>query len=580
VVRFGSMDESAALPRVSAPFDRLSPGTLFAAAGAVAVAQIGLSIPAVINGFINQDLGTSSTQLTWISDAFLVPVTLLELSFGVVGDLFGRRRLLATGAALMVVGGLLGFFTPSHGVGVLLTGQVISGIGAAAIFPTSIAMLAAGTHSLEDRAHAISVWAAALTGAGFISPVLSGLLARIHHSGGDYASWRYAFLAMAALAAISGAVTLAFAQNSSAPQGRSLDWPGQITIAVSLFALLYAVIQGADDGWSSATVVGGFVVAVVFMALFVMIERRVDRPLIRLDLFSNRMFTISAVVTVIGMFAYLGTAYATSIRLSAIQEYTPLKTSIGFFCLNIMGVVLFPVSTRVIQRHNPGWVLAGGMILIGAGDLVLSAIPATHLSIAAVAVPLLVVGAGFKLAVTSITVVAVNSVPTSKAGMASGATSMLRDGGLTLGPAIVGAIALTSAANAINAKVASTPALKSALASFYAAPQHVPPAQRATVEGAVAAVKSGPLGQNGVPAKVPGPGGKLIPFNPLKDVAFHALSHGYAIGYLVCGISAIVAALLAATMLGGRRHHYVFVEPETVSGGLSAEVTSSPHSTG
>jgi MFS family permease len=558
------MSETAAPAGVPTAPVRLSHGTLFAAAGAVALAQIGLSIPAVINGFINQDLGTSSTQLTWISDAFLVPVTLLELSFGVVGDLFGRKRLLAIGAALMVVGGLLGFFTPSDGVGVLLTGQVISGIGAAAIFPTSVAMLAAGTHSLKERAHAISIWAAALTGAGFISPVLSGVLARIHHSGGPFASWRYAFLAMAVLAAISVAITMVFAQNSSAPQGRSLDWPGQITIAVSLFALLYGVIQGADDGWGSATIVGAFIVAVLFMALFVAIERRVDQPLIRLELFSNRVFTISAVVTVIGMFAYLGTAYATSIRLSAIQDYTPLKTSIGFFCLNVMGVVLFPVSTRMIQRYNPGWVLAAGMAMIGAGDLVLAAIPATNLSIAAVAVPLLVIGAGFKLAVTSITVVAVNSVPTSKAGMASGATSMLRDGGLTLGPAIVAAIALNNAAHAIHAKVASTPALKSALAGFYAAPQHVPPAQRASVEGAVAAVKSGPLGQNGVPALVPGPGGKPIPFNPLKDVAFHALSHGFAIGYLVCGIAALAAALIAATMLGGRRHHDAFIEPETV----------------
>src|SRR3954453_4449446 len=188
---------------------RLSVGTLVAAAGAVAVAQIGLSIPAVINGYINQDLGTTSTQLTWVSDAFLVPVTLLELSFGVVGDLFGRKRLLATGAVLMVVGGLLGFFTPSDGVGVLLTGQVISGIGAAAIFPTSIAMLAAGTHNVRGRDHAISGgaagraatsgWAAALTGAGFISPVLAGVLARIDHSGGEFSSWRYAFLAMAVL---------------------------------------------------------------------------------------------------------------------------------------------------------------------------------------------------------------------------------------------------------------------------------------------------------------------------------------------------------------------------------------------
>ena len=182
------------------------------------------------------------------------------------------------------------------------------------------------------------------------------------------------------------------------------------------------------------------------------------------------------------------------------------------------------------------------------------------------AVPLLVIGAGFKLAVTSITVVAVNSVPTSKAGMASGATSMLRDGGLTLGPAIVGAIALTNAAHAINAKVASTPGAEVGAGRVLrraASTSRRRSAPRS--QGAVAAVKSGPLGQNGVPAQVPGPDGKLIPFNPLKDVAFHALSHGYAIGYLVCGISALVAALIAATMLGGRRHHDAFIEPETVA---------------
>ncbi|HEY7010346.1 MAG TPA: MFS transporter [Jatrophihabitantaceae bacterium] len=523
---------------------RLTRGTLTASVVACFVAQFGLSIPAVLNGYINQDLGMSSTQLTWVSDAFLVPVTLLELSFGVVGDLFGRKRLLAIGSGLVVVGGLLGFFTPSGGTGVLLTGQAIAGIGAAAIFPTSIAMLAAGTHTVAERAHAISIWAAALTAGGFMSPVIGGLLAEIPHSGGPQASWRYAFLAMAVLAVISTLLTFAIAQNSSAPQGRSLDWPGQITIAVALFALLFAVIQGPEDGWGSTKVVAGFIIAAVFLVLFVVIERHVDRPLIRLDLFANRMFTVSAVVTVLAMFAYLGTAYATSIRLSAIQGYSPLKTSVGFVLLNIMGVVLFPVSTRMLQRYNPGWVLAAGAALIGIGDVALAAIPATNLSIAAIAVPLLVVGAGFKTAVTAITVVAVNSVPTEKAGMASGATSMLRDFGLTLGPAIVGAIALTNAASAIASEIAASPSLQASVKAFNNNP-HLPPEVKEVVN-------SGPLGANAIPD----------PPNPLKDVAFHALSHGYALGYLACGIAALLAGIIAAVMLGGREHEHAFLEME------------------
>jgi MFS family permease len=547
---------------------RLSTGTLVSAAFAVAVAQIGLSIPAVLNGMFQQDLGTTSTQLTWISDAFLVPITLLELSFGVVGDLFGRKRLLATGAALMTLGALLAFLTPgpdsSHGtrIAILFTGQALAGIGAAAIFPTSVAMLAAGTHTMGERAHAISVWAAALTGAGFISPVVGGVLARVHHSGGPDASWRWAFLALAVLATSSIVVTWLAATNSSAPQGRSLDWPGQVTVAVALFALLFGVIQGSEDGYGSGRVLGSFGVAVVFMAIFVVVEQRREQPLIQLGLFSNRVFAASAVATVFGMFAYLGTAYATSIRLSAIQGYSPLKTSIGFVCLNIMGVVLFPVSSRMIERYNPGWTLAGGMACIGVGDLVLASIPATNLSIAAVAVPLLVVGIGFKLAVTSITVVAVNSVPTPRAGMASGATSMLRDFGLTLGPAVVGAITLTRAANEISRKVASTPKLGAALQAFNQAPAHAPAAQRPQLEAAVGAVNSGPLGANGVPGSITLPNGQTQPFNPLKDVAFHALSNAYSVGYLVCGISALVAALIAAVLLGGRPHTNTFLEPE------------------
>ena len=547
---------------------RLSKGTLLASCFAVAVAQIGLSIPAVLNGSIQLDLNTTSTQLTWVSDAFLVPVTLFELTFGVLGDLFGRKRLLAIGGALVAVGMVLVFFTPTSGshstqLLFLFGGQALGGLGAAAIFPTSVAMLAAGTHSVKERSKSISIWAASLTAGGFISPLMAGLLFELPHSGGEHASWRWGFLALAILGAISMLITLAFASNSASPFGRSLDIPGQITVAVGLFALVFGVIQGAEGDWTSPLVLGSFALAVIFLAAFVVIERRTTHPLVQLDLFANRVFVVTAVVTILTMFAYLGTAYATSIRLSAIQGYSPLMTAIGFVCLNIMGVVLFPFSSQLLQRYNPGWVLAGGAALIAIGDLWIAAVPATHISIAAIAIPLLIVGSGFKLAVTSITAVSVNSVPTDKAGMASGMTSMLRDFGLTMGPAIVGAIALTHAANEISAKVAASPALTKALAAFNAAPAHVPAEQREAVEGAVHAVNSGPIGANGVPATVTLPNGQTQPFNPLKDTAFHALSNAYAIGFLVCGIAALVAAVIAGVLLGGRPHYHRFVEQDS-----------------
>jgi len=543
----------------------LTLATVIATCIAVCVGQIGLAIPAVLNGLFQQDLGPTSAQLTWISDAFLVPVSLLELTFGVMGDLFGRKRLLIGGSALMVVGEFVSILTPGVGTStgsrviVLWIGQILAGIGAAVLFPTTLAMVAAGTHTVQSRARGIAIWAGALSSGGFISPVLGGLVTKASWGSDPYASWRWAFVTVGLLALVSTIVAFT-AQNSSAPEGRSLDWPGQITIAIALFALLYAVIDASTAGWTAGIVIVCFIIAVIFFALFIVAEQRAPAPLLRLDLFRNRAFAANSLLTVIGMFAFLGTAYSTSIRLSAIQGFTPLKSSIAFVLLQGFALVLMPVTARAIREFNPRWSLTGGFVLIGAGDLWLASESASDLSIAPIIAPLVLVGVGFAFALSSVTAVAVDTVPNHLEGMASGTTSQLRDFGFTLGPAVIGAIALSMAAGDISRKLAASPALRAAMAAFGQAPAHVPAAQRKSVEAAVGAVHSGPLGANAVPATVPGPNGKPVPFNPLKDIAFHALSHAYSIGYLICGVSALVAGLIAATVLHGRANDPLVAE--------------------
>ncbi len=549
---------------------RLTRGTLVAAALAVCIGQVALAIPAVLNGLFQQDLGTSSSQLTWISDAFLVPVTLFELTFGVLGDLFGRKRLLIFGAAAIAVGEIISVLTPGAGTStgsrvlVLWIGQAVSGVGAAALFPTTLAMIAAGTRTARERGRSIALWAAALSSGNVLSPVLGGLAVKLTWGSDPTANWRWAFLVVLALALLSLVVSVVFARNSSAPAGRSLDWPGQITIAVALFGLLFAIIQAPTAGWSSAEVIIGFVVAAVFLVLFVAVERRSRAPLLRLSLFSSRAFTVTAIVTVSGMFAMLGTAYATSVRLSAIQGFTPLKTSIAFLLLNGLTILQVPLMMRILPRWNPRWLLCIGFGLIAAGDFWMSTTTAANFSLAPVIAPLALVGIGFAFAISAVTSVAVNSVPVGLAGMASGATNLLRDFGFTLGPAIVGAVALSRAATTINQKVAATPPLQRALTAFYASPAHVPPGQRPAAAAAVGAVRSGPLGQNAVPSTVPGPGGKPVPFNPLHTVAFHALDHAYKTGYVVCGGAAALSFVLAGVALGGiRRSEEPVPEPAT-----------------
>src|ERR1700760_4347276 len=262
---------------------QLTNGTLLTAAFAVGVAQLALAIPAVLQGLFQKDLATSTSQLTWISDAFLVPVTLLELTFGVLGDLFGRRRLLIIGAVMLAVGEGVALLTPgatsSTGtrVVVLWIGMIIAGAGAAAVMPPSLAMVAAGTPTPRARARAVAIWAAALSAGNMLSPVLGGWLAGFRYGSDPNASWRWAPVPVGLLALISVAVSALFARNSSSPAGRSLDWGGQVTVAVALFALMFAVIQGPTAGWGSAEVIGGFIVAVGFLVLFVPAGRRGGR---------------------------------------------------------------------------------------------------------------------------------------------------------------------------------------------------------------------------------------------------------------------------------------------------------------
>ncbi len=547
-------------------------GTLVGAALCVFMAQFALTVPAGLNGLFQIDFGTSASELTWITDAFLVPVTVLELTFGLLGDMFGRRRLLVGGAALVAVGFLVCVLSPgtgaAHGtrLGVMWTGQILAGIGAAAVIPTTLAMVAAGTHTSQARARGLSIWAASLSMGSVLSPVVCGVTAQWAFGANPNASWKWAFLVVAALAVVSAAIAATKAEDSSAPEGRTFDWPGQVTIALAVLGLLFAVIQGPTSGWASAEVLIGFGCALVFGVLFVAVERRSRSPLLRMDLFANRSFSVAAVVTVVGMFTYLGTGYITSIRLTAVQGFTPLSASLAFVVFNgVSALIQVPIASRLIERYNPKWVLGGGLLLIAIGDFWMASISIQQHSVGVLLPPLVIAGGGVAFALTAVTAVVINSVPNHLAGMAAGWASLLRDFGFTLGPAVVGAVALSRAANEISVKVASNETLAAALQRFNASAASAPEGQRQAVQGAIGAVNSGPLGANAVPSAITLPDGSAVPFNPLKDTAFHALGNAYSLGYLIVGICAVAAALVAMVFIGGRAHD-TLVSEESLNG--------------
>src|ERR1700761_2845978 len=437
----------------------LSLATIVAVGAAVCLAQVGVAVPATLNGTFQTVLHpTGASQLDWISDSILLPIAALELTFGVLGDLFGRKKLLVGGALILLVGELIS--TTSTGGVQMNFGQFTAGVGSAALFPTTLAIIASGSRTHASRARMIALWAALLSLGNFIAPMLGGLTA-------TDARWRLAFVIIAILAAIVAAVSWLFAEDSRSPEGRSLDIPGQITVGLGRFALLYAVIEGPTAGWGSVTIIVSFAVALVLLIAFVIIETRVHSPLLRMDLFRNRAFALAAAVTVVGMFSFLGTAYAISIWMEVIQHQSAIRTAVAFILLSGLAIFLFPLTSLLMARLQPRWVLTLGFLLMGAGQLLAASMSVTDTALPSLIVPMGLVGIGFAFAVSSVTATVVNTVPTRLAGMAAATTSMVRDFGFALGPAVVGAIALSKAAGlfntAINA-VSSIPApLKAAM---------------------------------------------------------------------------------------------------------------------
>lgn len=432
--------------------------TFVAAFLSVALAQTAYAIPGALNGTFAAEFQTSGAGLTWITAIFEIGIVAFELTFGLLGDMFGRKRLMIAGSLLVVAGAALSAL--AHSTGFMIFAQAVTGIGAGLLFPIGLAMVAALTPDPKRRARVIATWAGFLSLGAVISPVLAGLTDQFFTvPGADpgapnaFSGWRVAFWLIAVAALVLTAVSAA-TRDSSAPAGRRLDLPGQITFSVGLIAVLYATVTAVDSGWAHWQVITGYVVGAVLLIAFVVIERRSDAPLLHLELFRNPAFSIASIVAVTGMFAFLAICFSTSISMGALAQNPVWVVGVLFVCIQGPAFLLSPVVGRLIHQVSPRWLLSVGFVLIAVSGFWLSTytigIPAQFGGTpwTDFVAPLLVLGIGFAATIGSITAVAINTVPQGQIGMASATTSLMRDLGFTLGPVIGSAIAFSLGAAA------------------------------------------------------------------------------------------------------------------------------------
>jgi MFS transporter, DHA2 family, methylenomycin A resistance protein len=391
---------------------------------------------------MSSDLGTSRDGLQWVVDGYALVLASLMLSAGDIADLVGRRRVFAGGLFLFGASSLICAIAPS--VAVLVAGRAIQGVGAAAILPTSLAIINHAFAGSEERAKAIGFWAALGSVALVAGPLAGGILV-------DSISWRAIFWLNLPLAAIAIALTLALIEESSDPGERSIDFRGQLFAVGLLAGLVFFLIEGGRLGWSVPPVVLAFVVAVGSAIVFIRTELRRRDPMLQLGYFQNQTFSAANAGSGLMNLGTLGALFAFSIYLQQQQGESPIQAGLHILPWTGTLALFAVVGGRIAQRFGPRLPAGLGLALTGVSFVAVALMPSQDGAAALLVLGL--AGIGLGVATPALVSAATAAVPAPRAGMAAAVNNTARQAGGAIGVALIGAIGAIQAAMAVSGAI-------------------------------------------------------------------------------------------------------------------------------
>ncbi|MFJ6725536.1 MFS transporter [Streptomyces sp. NPDC091281] len=398
------------------------------------VTTVSASLPA-----LQRALHASTAQLSWVPSSFVLPVAALILTAGVFGDVHGRKKVFQAGLLFCVAGAAVSL--SAHSVQGVWAGQALSGVGSAALLPMTLALISHAVPDPRERGKFIGLWATSLMGALAVGPLMAGLIM-------EHAAWRWIFLPAIPVALVVLALSVPLLADSRAAGTRRLDWPGQITGALTITALVYGVIEGGAGSFTDTEVIVALVCAAVGSVAFVRAERRSDSPMLDLALFRSPAFTATTVVIMISFLGLIGFFFVLSLYFGMVQQLSTFQAGLRLLMVTMMPILLGGVFGRFAHRVAPRVLITGGLLLTAVALLSLGTIDA-ETSFGSLAWRLALLGLGFGTAFTSLTATAVASVPHRLAGMAAAGNNAFRQVGAALGPAVLGTLLTTRAVDTL-----------------------------------------------------------------------------------------------------------------------------------
>ena len=366
---------------------------------------------------IATDLKASFSDIQWVVNAYALMLASVLLTAGALADLFGRRRVFTIGLGLFAFASLLCALSPSSLFLILARGA--QGIGGAAMYATSLALLVQEFHGRE-RGTALGIWGATISAAAAIGPLLGGALTE----GLGWSSIFYINVPIGIGAAWLATRKVAESRN---PEGTTVDWIGTITFTLALFLLVLALIKGNEAGWGSTEIVSLLAGSAVSMVVFLISQVRQDNAMLDISLFRKPAFSGASLValslsaSMFAMFLYL------TLYLQTILGLSPLQTGLRFLPFTVVSFFVSALSGNLSARVPVRLLLSFGLLLVGAGLMMMRGLSAVS-GWTALLGGFIVSGAGTGLINPALASTAVGVVHPRRSGMASGHQQHLPSG--------------------------------------------------------------------------------------------------------------------------------------------------------
>ncbi len=391
----------------------------------VTASDISIALPT-----IGRDLGGSMDVLQWAVNGYFLAGAFIIVG-GRIGDIYGRRLIFAVGTILILIGSVVAGIATDPWL--LIAGRVIEGLGAAAVLPTALAIIAV-TFTGKQRDTAIAIWIAVCWGAQALGPLVGGVVV-------DSLGWRWIFWINLPIGIAALLLTWwSTAESRDAHTSRSIDVPGVVTLVGGLFLLSASLVLADNVGAAGfALMLGG---AFALLALFVVIERRSKNPIVVLSIFRKRRFDGAVTANLIANFVFGGVVFFMALYLQVVEGYEPLMAGLLLLPATIPILIVNPLGNWLGQRFGPAWPTAVGMAFLAVAAILLLNLGGSYGQLIA---PFILIGIGIGLQITPCAATAVENPGDAGEGVASGvfkAASMI---GGSLGVAVGTAIFQSSA---------------------------------------------------------------------------------------------------------------------------------------